>query len=136
MSAPAVNAPLPTSRELPLALRPSISLRAEGAILLAVAVFLFAQAGASWWLFGLLFLVPDVGLLGYIAGARSGAVTYNLTHGLAVPLGIALAGHLTGAAVVVSVALVWVAHIGFDRALGYGLKYPSDFHDTHLRRVA
>jgi hypothetical protein len=124
------------ARELPRILRPGVGLRAEGTILLAGSVTLFAQTGASWWLFGLLFLVPDVGLLGYVAGTRTGAVTYNLTHGLTVPLALALAGHLAGTTVLVSVALVWIAHIGFDRALGFGLKYATDFHDTHLQRVA
>jgi hypothetical protein len=26
-------------------------------------------------------------------------------------------------------------HIGMDRALGFGLKYETDFKDTHLGRV-
>ena len=34
-----------------------------------------------------------------------------------------------------AVGLVWLAHIGIDRALGYGLKYPTHFEDTHLQRV-
>jgi hypothetical protein len=34
-----------------------------------------------------------------------------------------------------SVALIWLAHIGFDRALGYGLKYKAGFGFTHLGRI-
>ena len=131
-----LNVSLPETRELPRTLRPGTNLRLEGAILFVVATALFAQTGASWWLFGLLFFVPDIGLLGYVAGKRTGALTYNLTHGLSVPLGLALAEHLSDNTLLAAVALVWVAHIGFDRVLGYGLKYPTDFHDTHLQRVA
>jgi hypothetical protein len=32
-------------------------------------------------------------------------------------------------------ALIWLAHIGIDRALGYGLKYASGFGFTHLGRI-
>lgn len=122
-------------RWTPKMLRPGPGLRLEGVAMFAGAVTLFASLGTSWWLFGLLFLVPDIGLLGYLVGTRTGATTYNLTHGLAAPLTLAVAGHVVGNGTLLAVALVWVAHIGFDRALGYGLKYATDFHDTHLQRV-
>lgn len=122
--------------DMPTLLRPATSLRLEGLLLLTGAVALFAGTGESWWVFGLLFLVPDVGLLGYLAGSRIGAHAYNATHGLALPLALAIAAHLAGGGPALAGALVWIAHIGFDRALGYGLKYPADFHDTHLQRVA
>lgn len=104
--------------------------------MLVCAVVLLAGTGTSWWLFGLVFLVPDIGLLGYLAGTRTGAITYNLTHGLTGPIALAIFGHTIGNETLLAVSLVWIAHIGFDRALGYGLKYATDFHDTHLQRVA
>jgi hypothetical protein len=107
-------------------------LRLEGALVLLAAVGAYAGAGLSWWLFAGLLLAPDVVLLGYGAGPRMGAVVYNAGHTYAVPLllgGVALGlGHtLLG-----GIALIWAAHIGMDRALGYGLKSPTGFHDTHL----
>jgi hypothetical protein len=40
---------------------------------------------------------------------------------------LAALGLLAGSSLVVSVALVWFAHIGFDRMVGFGLKYPTPF---------
>ena len=128
--------PSPVARPLPRFLGPGLALRLEGIAVLAGAVVLFSATDASWWLFGLLFFAPDVGLLGYLAGTRTGALTYNLTHGMLAPITLAVAGYLAGSVVLLPLALVWIAHIGFDRALGYGLKYPTEFHDTHLQRVA
>ena len=68
-------------------------------------------------------------------GPRAGAVAYNVAHTTALALPLALAGLLAGEPAVLAVALIWIAHIGFDRALGYGLKYPSKFGDTHLGRI-
>jgi hypothetical protein len=128
--------PLLASRDVPRFLQPGVALRVEGAAILAGGVVLFAHTDASWWLFGLLFLAPDLGLLGYLAGTRMGAMAYNATHALAIPAVLGLGAHVTGGEALVSLALVWIAHIGFDRTLGYGLKYATDFHDTHLQRVA
>jgi len=114
---------------------PRIVLRAEGAALLIVAVVLYARVGQSWWLFAILFLTPDLSLLGYLGGARTGAIIYNTAHTLAVPALLAIAGLLLPAYILVPLALIWVAHIGFDRLLGYGLKYAAGFNFTHLGRV-
>ena len=83
----------------------------------------------------LLILAPDLSMLAYVAGPRAGALTYNVVHVLALPLALGTVGVLADSGVAVQVALIWFAHIGVDRALGYGLKYPSAFSDTHLQRV-
>ena len=109
------------------------TLRLEGVAVLLVALGLYARADASWWLFALLFLAPDLGLLGYLAGPRVGALAYNAVHTYLLPLALwALAPEGSRAA---AVALVWFAHIGLDRAIGYGLKYGDGFGATHLGRV-
>ena len=109
------------------------TLRLEGVAVLLVALGLYARADASWWQFALLFLVPDLGLLGYLAGARVGAFTYNAVHTYVLPLALwALAPEGSRAA---AIALIWFAHIGLDRAIGYGLKYGDGFGATHLGRV-
>lgn len=82
----------------------------------------------------MLFLAPDLGALGYLAGRRAGALTYNLTHTEIGPL-LLVAFGLTMTPELLPVAIIWLAHIGFDRLLGYGLKYPSSFHRTHLGEI-
>jgi len=114
---------------------PRIVLRAEGAALLIIAAILYARVGESWWLFASLFLAPDLSLLGYLGGARTGAVIYNAAHTLVGPILVAVAGLLLPAFILVPLALIWTAHIGFDRLLGYGLKYAAGFGFTHLGRV-
>ncbi len=114
---------------------PPVLLRAEGATLLALSMLLYDLNEGSWLLFVLLFLVPDVSMLGYLVGSRVGATSYNLFHTYAAPGLLTALGLLSQSPPVVSVALVWFAHIGFDRMVGFGLKYPTGFFDTHLHRL-
>jgi hypothetical protein len=112
---------------------PRLWLRLEGLAVLALAVLIYRQGGHSWLLFGALFLAPDLSFAGYLAGARMGALAYNVAHSYVGPALAAALALTTGRPAVA--ALIWAAHIGFDRALGYGLKYPSGFPDTHLGRI-
>ena len=82
-----------------------------------------------------LFLVPDLSLLGFGAGPRVGAAVYNSAHTYAFPLALGAAGALAASALAVQLAVVWLAHSGADRARGYGLKYPTGYGDTHLQRA-
>lgn len=107
-------------------------MRTEGAVLVAVSAFIYAEYGRSWILFAVLLLAPDIGMLGYLADTRVGAVTYNLMHtylgpGILLVMSVAVDSPLT-----ISIAFIWFAHIGFDRALGYGLKHTDAFGHTHL----
>jgi hypothetical protein len=113
----------------------TVILRLEGIALLAVAGYLYAQYGDGWVLFALLILAPDLSLLGYTAGPVVGAAAYNVLHTTVLPLFLGVVGIVAGSEVVLSVALVWLAHIGMDRGLGYGLKLTSGFRDTHLGRI-
>jgi Domain of unknown function (DUF4260) len=110
-------------------------LRLEGAAAFAAAVALYAHAGFSWPLFALLLLAPDLAMLAYFIGPGAGAFVYNLAHTYALALPLALAGFFLDSSLALTLALIWVAHIGLDRMLGYGLKYPSSFGDTHLGRI-
>ncbi|WP_304219059.1 DUF4260 family protein, partial [Phenylobacterium aquaticum] len=78
------------------------------------------------------FLVPDLSMLGYLLGRRAGAVSYNLAHSYAGPAALGAAGIIQSQPLMTALALVWVAHVGFDRMLGYGLKYATGFKHTHL----
>ncbi|KAA0112689.1 DUF4260 family protein [Methylobacterium sp. P1-11] len=111
---------------------PRMLLRLEGACILAAALWAYGWLGQSWWLFAALLFAPDLSMLGYAAGPVAGAVLYNLMHTLALPLiGLSLAAGFDRTDLA-GLALIWLAHIGLDRALGYGLKYASGFGDTHL----
>jgi hypothetical protein len=109
-----------------------ILLRIEGLMLFCAATALYQASGASWWLFAILFLAPDLSFAGYLASPRLGAIAYNALHATVAPLLLGLASVLLQWPLAGSVALIWLAHIGIDRALGYGLKYPAGFGFTHL----
>jgi hypothetical protein len=110
-------------------------LRLEGLTLFAGMTLLYALWGGPWWLYFTLFLAPDLSFLAYLGGPRVGAIGYNAAHSYIVPLALMTAGFGFVPPLVLSVAIIWLAHIGFDRALGYGLKYTAGFGFTHLGRI-
>jgi hypothetical protein len=114
---------------------PRLLLHVEGAVVFAAATVLYFHEGHPWWLFLVLALAPALAMLGDLGGPRAGAFAYNAAHTFALPVALAVVGVLADAHGLVAVTLIWIAHIGADRALGYGLKYPSAFGDTHLQRV-
>ena len=114
---------------------PTLFLRLEGLALLGLSVFLYAWLDQSWLLFALLVLAPDVSMLGYAAGPGVGAISYNIAHTYLIPASLIVAGVAGGAETLLAVALIWFAHIGMDRLLGYGLKMDTGFRDTHLGRI-
>ena len=107
-------------------------LRLEGAAALVAAAVLYRHSGFPLSVFAVLFLAPDLSMLFYLAGPRIGATAYNAAHTYALALPLALFGLLAQIPMALGAALIWIAHIGFDRALGYGLKRPTRFGDTHL----
>ncbi len=112
-----------------------ILVRAEWAAVLVIAVAAYVWLGAPWSLFALLILAPDLSMLAYLAGPRAGAVAYNAVHALPGPVALALAGLVGTADWAIPLALIWFAHIAFDRMLGYGLKLAQGFTHTHLGRI-
>ncbi len=111
---------------------PSLLLHAEGLMVFIAAIVLYAQQGASAWMFLLLLLAPDVSALGYVANPRLGSLTYNAVHTYLAPALLVAFSLPTGFTFGVHVAIIWVAHIGMDRAFGFGLKYATRFKDTHF----
>ena len=112
-----------------------ILLRLEGLTLFAGMVLLYAVWGGSWLVFALLFLAPDLSFLAYLAGSRPGAIVYNAAHSYLAPVALLTAGFALEWPLLLSIAMIWLAHIGIDRALGYGLKYQAGFGFTHLGRI-
>jgi hypothetical protein len=114
---------------------PRVLLRLEGLAVFTAAIAVYFDNDYGVLALVLLFLAPDVSFLGYLAGVRTGALAYNAVHTYVAPLTLAVLGIVADTDVPIQVALIWAAHIGMDRILGYGLKYPTAFEDTHLGRV-
>lgn len=116
-------------------LGPDVLQRVEGGVLLALSLVLYGKSGGEWWLFALLLLSPDLSAVGYLGGNRVGAAVYNAFHNYLLPGVLVVVGVLAGLALPVWLALIWFAHIGMDRLVGYGLKYPGSFNETHLGKM-
>ena len=112
--------------------QPRLWLRTEAAVLLVAALVAFAKTGQPWWLVPLLLLAPDLLMIGYARGTKLGATLYNLAHATPVPTALAAFGWWQDHRLATAAGLVWLAHIGMDRLLGYGLKYDDHFQHTHL----
>src|SRR5260221_13450234 len=110
-------------------------LRLEGLTLFAGMTLLYAVWDGSWWVYAILFLVPDLSFAAYLAGPKAGAIIYNAAHSYMAPMTLMTAGFALSSPLVLSIAMIWLAHIGIDRALGYGLKYKVGFGYTHLGRI-
>lgn len=110
-------------------------LRLEGAALAAACMVFYSYFEGSWWMFALLLLAPDLSFLGYLAGPRAGAAAYNAAHAAIIPMLLGIFAMVMPSALAMHLSLIWCAHIGIDRALGYGLKYDAGFTFTHLGRI-
>ena len=110
-------------------------LRAEGIATFAAGLAGFLYLGLPWWAFLLLLIAPDVSMVGYLRGPRLGAIVYNLAHDLATGVAVAGVGLAIGSVPLAAAGAILVAHSGMDRMVGYGLKLPSSFRDTHLGRI-
>ncbi|WP_350284703.1 DUF4260 domain-containing protein [uncultured Croceitalea sp.] len=111
-------------------------LKLEEVMLLILGLYLFMQVDMAWWWFFVLLLTPDIGMLGYLAGNKIGAWTYNLFHhrGLAILLYLIGVGYLDNTILEVS-GIILFSHAAMDRAFGYGLKYEKGFKFTHLGEI-
>jgi Domain of unknown function (DUF4260) len=114
---------------------PGALLRLEGLALFVAAVALYLDGDYALWPLLVFALAPDLAMLGYLAGPRAGAVAYDAAHTTVGPIALGLVGVLADTGLALQIALIWGAHIGADRLIGYGLKYTTAFKDTHLQRV-
>jgi uncharacterized protein DUF4260 len=116
--------------------QPRLWLRAEGAAAAVVGVTAWGalNGGDVLWLI-VWVLAVDISMVGYLAGPRLGALSYNVAHNWATALAVLLGGFVTTTLPLELMGVALVAHVGVDRALGYGLKYPTSFQDTHLGRI-
>jgi hypothetical protein len=110
-------------------------LRLEGLALFIGMTLLYYIWDCDWWVYAALFFVPDISFAAYLSGPRFGALIYNTAHSYLGPVAIMTGAFATAEPLILSIAMIWLAHIGFDRALGYGLKYAGGFGFTHLGRI-
>lgn len=110
-------------------------LRLEGLCVLLGALALYGAMRADWWQFAGWFFVPDLALLAYGLNRHCGAFCYNLSHSYLGALLLCAYGHFGAQPYWLGLGLIWCAHLGFDRALAYGLKYSAGFQFTHLGRI-
>jgi hypothetical protein len=109
-----------------------IWLKLEGLAVVVLSVLLYRYTHASWWTFGIFLLTPDLSMLAYLANPRAGSISYNIVHSYLLPVALAIFAIATDRSAMAPYLLIWTAHIGMDRALGYGLKYPNAFGSTHI----
>ena len=110
-------------------------LRVEGLCVLIASCIVYNNINSDWKEFFWLFFIPDISLLGYLVGKKFGAIAYNTLHSYILPINLFLIAYLANHPQIFPYIIIWVAHIGFDRVLGYGLKYASGFNDTHLGKI-
>ncbi|WP_347553124.1 DUF4260 domain-containing protein (plasmid) [Pseudalkalibacillus hwajinpoensis] len=110
-------------------------LHIEGVIVLIISLYFYAQVGFSWWVFFFFLLIPDLSMLGYLVNSKAGSITYNIFHSYILPGLFVMGGMILDYNMMFASGLVWVAHIGMDRSIGFGLKYSSNTKVTHLQKV-
>lgn len=110
-------------------------LKSEALTFLIAAIWAYSLVGASWWLFLVFLLVPDIFMVGYLKGSGFGAFAYNIGHTYILPFFLFFTYWLFHVPVFLPISIIWIAHISMDRMLGYGLKLGTGFKDTHLGRI-
>lgn len=111
------------------------TLKLEELAMLLLGIYAFGFLSYEWWWFLVLFLAPDLGMIGYAFGNRAGAFLYNLFHHKGVAIGIYLAGFFFLIPVLQLIGVILFSHAAFDRMLDYGLKYEQGFKYTHLGTI-
>ena len=126
---------LTSAKSIPALSMPRILLHLEGIAILISALVLYAHQQFNWWVFAIFLLAPDLPVLLYPINPRLGSITYNLVHTIIFPLALAIFSVFNGSDLGLQIALIWLAHIGMDRAFGYGFKYTGNFKETHFSRI-
>lgn len=112
-----------------------ILLHLEGLAVFILCIYAYSYFDFSWILFFVLLLAPDIAMLAYLLNNKIGAILYNIFHTYLVTVTLIIIGLLASQPTILAISLIWTAHIAMDRIVGFGLKYTTDFKDTHLNRV-
>lgn len=112
-----------------------IMLSVEGLLVFISSIAIYGFLGGNWWVFAGLLFTPDLVFIIYMLDKNIGTIAYNIMHTYSLPIALGAVSLLGGWQLGMLLALIWFAHIGLDRTIGYGLKYQTAFKDTHLNRV-
>ncbi len=100
------------------------------------SLYFYLHLNYQWYWFIIFLLVVDIFMIGYLSkDNKLGAYIYNIGHSLIIPLFLLVLGVVVSNKLSIGVSLIWIAHIGMDRSLGYGLKLESGFQYTHLGKI-
>lgn len=110
-------------------------LKLEEALMFVFAIFLFSKLSYAWWWYPVLIFAPDLSMLGYLGGAKLGALIYNFVHHKALGLGVLIFGFVLASQPTQLAGLIFFGHSSMDRVLGYGLKHSDSFQHTHLGMI-
>lgn len=108
--------------------------RIEGGFILAACAVVYLLIRGDPWIFALLFFSFDISILGYLVNAKVGAISYNTVHSFIGPTVLFMIGLLTSSDKAIYFTLIWLAHLGFDRMIGFGMMYPDEFGNSHLAK--
>ena len=111
------------------------TLQLEEIAMMGLGIYLFSLLPYSWWIFLVLFLAPDIGMIGYLINTKVGAAMYNLFHHKGLAIALYLAGVYLSNDILCLSGTILFAHSAFDRILGYGLKLEKGFKFTHLGEI-
>lgn len=114
---------------------PKLFLHIEGLAVFILSLYVYSQYQFNWILFVALLFVPDLAMLGYLISPKHGSVIYNAFHTYTIAITVLFIGLLLPSPIILSIGIIWLAHIGMDRLFGFGLKYPTAFKDTHFNQV-
>jgi Domain of unknown function (DUF4260) len=114
---------------------PAFLIKVESLALLIAALGLYIHLAGSGLLFFALILAPDLSALGYLKSVGFGSALYNSVHTYMLPAMLLALSLAWNNPLILQITLIWFTHIAADRLLGYGLKYPTEFKDTHLGRI-
>lgn len=110
-------------------------LKLEGLVVLLSSIYFYFKLGGNQWILLGLFFLPDLSMIGYKKGNQMGAHIYNLAHTYFITLSLIVIGQILNIIGLIIMGLIWTAHIGMDRTMGYGLKKVSGFKDTHINTM-
>lgn len=107
----------------------------EGIVVFLFCLYFYNQLESSWLMFVLLWIVPDVSMVGYLKNSKLGAMTYNLAHNFIASLLLVALGIFLENSIIISLGIIWTSHVALDRFLGFGLKYENSFKETHVQKL-
>lgn len=110
-------------------------IQVEEFAMMGLSIYGLYLLDVSWWFYLILLIGPDMSMLGYLAGEKIGAISYNLFHHKAIAISVFIIGLIINSWILQVLGIILFGHSSMDRILGYGLKYFTAFTDTHLGKI-